>query len=106
MYSLASSKDAWVAKLWDESRELGHWNPVFTTLNNDWEMEEVETFFRRLHGQALKRDEEDVMSWRVSKKGFFIVKSFYSSLVPCISREFLSSLVWNPWVSKRVNFFA
>ena len=106
LYSLASSRDAWVAQLWDQSRELGHWNPIFTRLNNDWEMEEVEAFSRRLHGQVLRRDDEDVMSWRVSKNGFFTVKSFYSSLVPCISREFPSSLVWNPWVPKRVSFFA
>ncbi|RVW90826.1 putative ribonuclease H protein [Vitis vinifera] len=42
--------------------------PVFTRLNNDWEMEEVETFFSRLHGHALKRGIEDVMSWRVLKE--------------------------------------
>ena len=60
-------------------------NPVFTRLNNDWEMEEVETFFSRLHGHALRRGDEDVMFWRVSKKGFFTIKSFFSSLVPCIS---------------------
>ena len=35
LYSLASSRDAWVAQLWDESGELGHWNLVFTRLNND-----------------------------------------------------------------------
>ena len=32
-------------------------------------------------------------------------KSFYSSLVPCNGRGFPSSLVWNPWVPKRVIFF-
>ena len=53
----------------------------------------------------LRRGDEDVMFWRVSKKGFFTVKSFFSSLVPCIGREFRSSLVWNPWVPKKVNFF-
>ncbi|RVW16104.1 hypothetical protein CK203_079054 [Vitis vinifera] len=106
LYSLASSRDTWVAQLWDQSEDLGHWNPVFTRLNNDWEMEEVEAFFKRLHGQALRSDDEDVMSWRVSNKGFFTVKFFYSSLVPCIGREFPSSLVWNPWVPKRVRFFA
>ena len=79
LYYLASSKDAWVAQLWDQSRNLGYWNPVFTRLNNDWEMEEVESFFSRLHGHALRRGIEDVMSWRVSKKDFFIVKSFFSS---------------------------
>ena len=57
----------------------------------------METFFSRLHGHALKRGNEDVMSWRVSNKDFFTVKSFFSSLAPCIGREFPSSLVWNPW---------
>ncbi|RVW36589.1 hypothetical protein CK203_072861 [Vitis vinifera] len=47
--------DAWVTQLWDQSGNLGHWNPVFTRLNNDREMEEVETFFNRLHGHALRR---------------------------------------------------
>ena len=79
LYYLASSKDAWVAQLWDRSGNLGYWNPVFTRLNNDWEMEEVETFFSRLHGHALRRGDENVMFWRVSKKDFFIVKSFFSS---------------------------
>ncbi|RVX00231.1 hypothetical protein CK203_026685 [Vitis vinifera] len=99
-------KDAWVAQLWDQFGNLGYWNPVFTRLNNDWEMEEVETFFSRLHGHALRRGIEDVISWRVSKKDLFTVKSFFSSLAPCIGREFPSSLVWNPWVPKRVSFFA
>ena len=85
---------------------MGHWNLVFTRLNNDWEMEEVETFFSRLHGHVLRRGDEDVMFWRVSKKGFFTVKSFFSSIVPYIGREFPSSLVWNPWVPRRVSFFA
>ncbi|RVW72345.1 putative mitochondrial protein [Vitis vinifera] len=106
LYNLAFSKDVWVAQLWDQSGNLGCWNPVFTRLNNDWEMEEVETFFRRLHGHALRRGIEDVMYWRVSKKDIFTVKSFFSSLAPCIGREFPSSLVWNPWVPKRVSFFA
>ena len=60
--TLVSSKDAWVAQLWDQSGEVGHWNPVFTRLNNDWEMEEVEVFFRRLHRQVLRRNNKDVMS--------------------------------------------
>ena len=66
----------------------------------------METFFRRLHGHALRRGIEDVMYWRVSKKDIFTVKSFFCSLAPCIGREFPSSLVWNPWVPKRVSFFA
>ena len=82
---------------------MGHWNPVFTRLNKDWEMRELKAFFRGLHKQVLRRDDEDVMSWRVSKKDLFTVKSFYS-LVPCNAREFPSSIGWNPGVLKRVSF--
>ena len=53
---------SWVAQLWDRSGEVGTWNLVFTRLNNDWEMKEVEVFFKRLYGQVLRRDNEDVMS--------------------------------------------
>ncbi|RVX19322.1 hypothetical protein CK203_008556 [Vitis vinifera] len=84
-----------VAQLWEQTGEVGHWNPVFTRLNKDWEMRELKAFFRGLHEQVLRRDDEDVMSWRVSKKDLFTVKSFYS-LVPCNAREFPSSIVWNP----------
>ena len=31
--------------------------------DNDCEVREVKTLFRRLHGQVLRRDNEDVMSW-------------------------------------------
>ncbi|RVX12247.1 Protein FAR1-related sequence 9 [Vitis vinifera] len=58
----------------------------FTRHNNDWEMREVETLFRRLNGQVLRRDDEDVMNWWISKKGLFTVKSFYSSLAPYNAR--------------------
>ena len=65
----------------------------------------MEALFKKLHRHVLRRDDEDVMSWWVSKKGLFIVKSFYSSLVPCNGTKFPSSIVCNPWVPKRVNFF-
>lgn len=78
----------------------------FTRHNNDREMRDVEALFRRLNGQVLRRDDEDVMNWWTSKKNLFTVKSFYSSLAPCNVREFPSSFVWNHWVSKKVSIFA
>ena len=74
--------------------------------DNDCEVREVKTLFRRLHGQVLRRDDEDVMSWWASKKGLFIVKSFYSSLSLCNARMFHSGIVWNPWAPNKVSFFA
>ena len=78
----------------------------FTRHNNDRKMRDVEALFRRLNRQVLRRDDEDVMNWWISKKNLFTVKSFYSSLAPCNVREFPSSIVWNHWVSKKVSIFA
>ena len=78
----------------------------FTRHNNDRKMRDVEALFRRLNGQVLRRDDEDVMNWWTSKKNLFTVKSFYSSLAPCNVREFPSCIVWNHWVSKKVSIFA
>ena len=105
LYFLASFREAWVALLWDGTREVGHWNLVFTRHNNDWEIKDVEALFRKLNGQVLRRDDEDVMNWWISKKGLFTVKSFYSFLAPCNVREFPSSIFWN-WVSNKVSCFA
>lgn len=69
-------------------------------------MREVEAFFKRLQGQVHRREDEDVMTWRASKKGLFTVKSFYSSLVLCNTRLFPSAIVWNLQVPKRVSFVA
>ena len=91
--------------MWDGIGEVGHWKTIFIKHNNDWEMRDVEALFRRLNGQVLRRNDEDVMNWWISKKDLFIVKSFYSSLTPCNAREFPSSIVWNPWVPKKVSFF-
>ena len=53
----------------------------------------------------IKRGVEDVMAWRLTKGGAFIVNSFYSSLVGRFLKSFAIGIVWNPLVSMRVNFF-
>ena len=72
---------------------MGHWNPIFARHNNDWEMREVEALFKRLHKHVLRRDNVLVMTWRASKKGFSIVKSFNSSLALCSTKVFPSCKV-------------
>ena len=38
---------------------------------NDWEMEEVEGLFRKIHPLVLHSDVEDVLSWKISKNDSF-----------------------------------
>ena len=76
--------------MWEQVREVGCWNPVFTIPINDWELGEVEELLRRLQ-QVIKRGVEDVMVRWLSKGGTFIVKSVYSSLAGCFPKGFPTS---------------
>ena len=77
--------------MWEQVREVGCWNPVFTRQINDWELGEVEELLRRLQQQVIKRGVEDVMVRWLSKGGTFIVKSVYSSLAGCFPKGFPTS---------------
>ena len=57
LFSIASSKDAWVVDVWDG----GSWNPRFFKQLNDWELKEVHNFFWRLHDQFLSLDSKDTL---------------------------------------------
>ncbi|RVW59935.1 hypothetical protein CK203_086935 [Vitis vinifera] len=68
--------DAWVVDVWED----GSWNPRFFRQLNDWELEEADNFFGRLHDHSLSLDSENILVWRDTKNDVFSVKSFYSSL--------------------------
>lgn len=54
LYVLASSKEAWVADVWDGPGEGGHWNPCFGRHLNDWKIDVIETFLSRLQERPMK----------------------------------------------------
>ena len=90
-FSITSSKDVWVADAWDG----GSWNPRFIRQLNDWELEEVDNFFERLHDHSLSMDSEDSVEWVDIKSDIFSVKSFYSSLASRGADPFPHGIVWN-----------
>ena len=51
LYALVTSKEAWVAEVWDATGEDRGWNPRFSRRFNDWEMEMVERFIFSLQGK-------------------------------------------------------
>ena len=106
LFSIATDKKAWVDQMWEQVGEAGCWNLIFTRQINNWELGEVEGLPRRLQGHAIGGGVEAVMAWRLSKGDTFSIKFFYSSLVGCYSKGLPTSMVWNPWVSMRVSFFA
>ncbi|KAL6332308.1 hypothetical protein AAG906_004871 [Vitis piasezkii] len=79
LYALVTSKEAWVAEVWDATGEDGGWNPRFSRPFNDWEMEMemVERFIFLLQGKRA------------------------SNTVP-----FLKSIIWSTCVPTKVVFFA
>ena len=44
LYALATSKEAWLVELWDSTGEEGGWSLRFSSLFNDWEVKEVESY--------------------------------------------------------------
>ena len=105
-FRLAVNKDQWVFDAWEESGEVGIWNPLFSRHFNDWEMEEVEGLLRKLHPLVLNRDVEDVLSWMYSKNDSFSVRSLYRSLTKASNDPFPWSIIWRSWAPMRVSFFA
>ncbi|RVW96549.1 hypothetical protein CK203_020432 [Vitis vinifera] len=97
-------KDQWVFDAWEEDREVGSWNPLFSRHFNDWEMEEVEGLLRKLHPLVLNRDVEDVLSWMYSKNDSFSVRSLYRSLTKASNDPFPWSIIWRSWAPMRVSF--
>ena len=106
LFKLAVNKDQWVCDAWEEEGEVGSWNPLFSRHFNDWEMEEVEGLFRKIHPLVLHSDVEDVLSWKISKNDSFSVRSLYCSLTHASNEPFPWSIIWRSWAPMRVSFFA
>ena len=102
LYVIVSFKDAWVVVVWDE----GSWGPRFIRHFNDWELEEVDALFGRLHNYSIHSSSFDVMAWLETKDGVFSIRSFYSSLVSRRMEPFPHNIVWNSWAPVRASFFS
>ena len=69
LFTLTSSKEAWVADLWVHSFEGGGWNPNFSRSLNDWEIRTVECFLSRIQDKVVVEEREDEVFWEVTKSG-------------------------------------
>ena len=88
------------------SEESGCWNPPFLRHFNDWELKEVEGLFRNLNPLMVRREVEDVLSYKESKDGIFSIRSLYSSFTRAFSDPFPWGLIRRSWAPMRVSFFA
>ncbi|RVW90343.1 Heterogeneous nuclear ribonucleoprotein Q [Vitis vinifera] len=83
----------------------GSWGSRFIRQFNDWELEEVDALFGRLHSYSIGSGTFDTMVWLETKDGDFSIWSFYSSLASRRVEPFLYDSVefLGPF---RASFFA
>ena len=106
LVALATSKDVWVADVWNFEGERGGWAICFSRSFNDWEVERVECFLLKIQAKRVNRDEEDRMLWMPLRCGKFSVKSLYSILEPKDPTLFLRNIIWRSCAPPKVAFFA
>ena len=106
LFSLASSKNAWVEDVWNSSilGERG-WSPSFSRPLSDWEVGCAKRFLSCLEGMRAYRNEEDRVLWIENKNGRYTMKSFCMALESRTSISFPWSNIWKAWVHPRVSFF-
>ena len=66
----------------------------------------VESLFRKLQPLVVRREVEDILSWKESKNYNFLVRSLYRSYMRASRDPFPWSIIWRSWVLVRVSFFA
>ena len=106
LFTISSSKEAWVADVWNLDGDGDGWTPLFSRAFNDWELELVEHFLQKIQAFKVHRDAEDRVIWIISRYGTFSVKSLYSILEPEVSPLFPSGSIWRSSVPPKIAFFA
>ena len=106
LYSLANSKGAKVAEVWDSLGEGGGWNPRFGRGFNNWELDMVQDFIATILNKKIAPAVEERLVWKRSTNGTFTIKSCFDLLEgeSCFSAP--SKLFWNSSVPSKVRFFA
>ena len=95
-----------MVEVWDSLKEKGGWNPWFSGLFNDWEMEMVERFLFSLQGKRVVTNLEDRILWKEAKDEKFSVRTLYNVIEGSSTVLFPKSVIWSPCVPTKVVFFA
>ena len=81
LFTIVTSKGAWVCDVWEHTNFGGCWNPCFVKNFQDWELGCVETLLLCLHSKSMSTEVDDKAVWMATKGGWFLVKSFYDGMV-------------------------
>jgi hypothetical protein len=107
MFSCSSDKSAYLASVLSKSDKGVQrvWNFSFIRDFNDWEMDEVLTFFNLIHSKIPRHEGPDVMKWSLRQHGRFGSKSFYQALIGQSNIHFPWKAIWRVKAPRRVAFF-
>jgi hypothetical protein len=72
---------------------------------NDWEMDQVMTFFSLLHSHTPWGVGEDKLVWNLNRTGLFDSRSFYHMLHVPTKMCFPWKIIWRVKAPRRVAFF-
>jgi hypothetical protein len=88
LYSLASNKEVSIANNHESMIRSHQWNVSFLRSLNDWEVEDLASFYSLLYSYMLG-GEADKIWWVLSRKGKFEVRSFYNIFISNVRLPFL-----------------
>jgi hypothetical protein len=107
LFGCSSNKDAFIASLLTRISDGASrvWNITFIREFNDWEIEEVLTFFNFIQCKIPGREVPDAMRWKPCKHGLFDTRSFYHALRGNNEIKFPWKSNWGVKAPRRVSFF-
>ena len=104
LFALASSNEAWVANMWNQSNVNSCQTPNFSRHLNDSKIEIMERFSLRFQDKAVNREGENKVIWLETMSRSFSMKSLYTCLEPGSLAPFPEVVVWNSWILPKVRF--
>jgi hypothetical protein len=95
LFGIGCAKDKSVVAHLEILYGSNQWNiSSFARTAHDWEVDVFATFFRVLYSARVRWVGEDKLWHVLSKRGLFVVRSFYSVLVHNDGSHFLWKSIW------------
>jgi hypothetical protein len=104
LYSLASNKEASIADNHELMIGSHQWNVSFLHSLNDWEVEDLASFYSLLYSYMLG-GKADKIWWVPSRKKKFEVRSFYNIFISNVRLPFPWNSIWRTKALPGVAFF-
>jgi hypothetical protein len=107
LFSIVGNKDATVVDNLVVHNGDIQWNVLFMRQIQDWEMEMemILSFFDRPYSSLVRQGEGNKLVWNPSKRGLFVVKSYYEVLISKNGPSFPWKSIWRVKAPIRVAFF-